>query len=217
MAAVGNSSWSIIAQVSEIHDWMFDEALCSPPGVSSAWLLLWKSWQYLQVREVWELFCFPVQNKHYVYGVMQPNVCFLESYTTKSLKVISVTFQWLTAHLILQWSNEMRTHQCDVPSCNEICANSVKLLRGECVHVCVAGGEMGGSTHNYCIYVCSTDSTARPTHSNFLLLCWTACVFLIVIHSLWAAAWAVEKLTLGEPRRVVIDIREPDSDGGGPW
>lgn len=56
---------------------MFDEVLCSPAGISSAWLLLWKSWQDLQVRKVQQLFCLLVQNKHGVYAVMQPSVCFL--------------------------------------------------------------------------------------------------------------------------------------------
>lgn len=58
-----------------------------------------------------------------------------------------------------------------------------------------------------------TESTSCQSYSNCFYYVVLPVLFMAVSHSLWVGA---ELLTLGEAWRVVIDVSEPDSDGGGP-
>lgn len=77
--------------------------------------------------------------------------------------------------------------------------------------MCDAAGV--GGKHTITVHVCAYRKSRLSTYSHLLPLCLVACRLSLLIHSLWVVA---ELLTLGEAWWVVIDVSEPDSDGGGP-
>lgn len=167
---MGTLNWCIIAEAGETQEWMFDEALCSPAGVSTAWLLLLLAARTLTrpagQRGPRTPLPSGAKTKPAVYGVMKLRRLAAHSHKI-SVKIFEQNSRW---HLFSV------ARRCDCKLWVKHNYFRTALDSWWCVIA-------GGWRHMH---------AALCTRPHPLLLCRAACLFLRVILRLWAGACAAE-------------------------